>query len=226
MNSEFLKRRPLAPGFSRRCLCSGHRLLFALVQSDSSGISSERGQAALHAHTPCPASEGQPCPPRTWSTLQTTSRLPAWETRATLAEQSLCGWPRGRPPLRLMGWQQRPLRTLRPEDVVTRGPFFSIRKFSFSNLFMMCVCNVTVASVFEADPPVVSEQGRSGTTAAASPLPAPSGETSFPSRAGASRRLATCCRACPRGREKSPPRTRSEEVAFNKTLSLSLCNDW
>lgn len=47
-------------------------------------------QTALHAHTPCPASEGQPCPPRTWSTLQTTSRLPAWETRATLAEQSLC----------------------------------------------------------------------------------------------------------------------------------------
>lgn len=189
-------------------------------------------QTALHAHTPCPASEGQPCPPRTWSTLQTTSRLPAWETRATLAEQSLC---RVAPRTAARGSGAAPApdglaaaatADFGPEDVVTRGPFFSIRKFSFSNLFMMCVCNVTVASAFEADPPVVSEQGRSGTTAAASPLPAPSGETSFPFRAGASRRLATCCRASPRGREKSPPWTRSEEVAFSKTLSLSLCNDW
>lgn len=52
MNTEFLKRRSLAPGFSRRCLCSGHRLLFVLVQSDSSGISSEReADGPPRAHT-------------------------------------------------------------------------------------------------------------------------------------------------------------------------------
>lgn len=118
-----------------------------------------------------------------------------------------------------MGWQRRPLWTWRPEDVVRRGPFFSIRKFSFPNLFMMCVCDVTVASAFEAAPPEVSEQGRSGTTGAFW------GDLiSVPGRA--SRRPATCCRASPRGPEESPPWTRLEEVAFSKTLSLSLCNDW
>lgn len=83
---------------------SGPRLPVCQGQSDSSGIGSgARGRRpSTHTHPDPPPrvtpGEGQPRPPRTWSTLQTTSRLPAWETRATLAEQSLCRWPRGRPP--------------------------------------------------------------------------------------------------------------------------------